>query len=38
MIATILSLSINDPEVPLTNIDRNLPLSLIYENVTFDHV
>lgn len=28
-------LTVNDPEVQLTSIDLNLPLSLIYENVDF---
>ena len=29
-------LIVNDPEVRLTSIDLNLPLSLIYENVDFE--
>lgn len=29
-------LIVNDPEVQLTSIDLNLPLSLIYENVDFE--
>ncbi len=29
-------LTISDPEVQLTSIDLNLPLSLIYENVVFE--
>jgi hypothetical protein len=29
-------LTISDPDVQLTSIDLNLPLSLIYENVEFE--